>query len=146
MERFEMKKNILVLIAFVLVMLLLATACNDVKSIGDDPLDGTIWVLFAYRKTLPIPGTIITATFEDGEIHGSAGCNSFGGSYEILGDKITFEDVAITEMACLEPAGVLEQEQVIMKFIWDAYTYRFSEGRLQIFRSDGEALTFDPSE
>jgi len=55
-------------------------------------------------------------------------------------------DIAITEMACLEPAGAMEQELMYVEFLSDAQTFRFSDGQLQIFRSDGEALTFVPQE
>ncbi|MBC8504189.1 MAG: META domain-containing protein [Chloroflexi bacterium] len=142
-----MRKYTLVCVAFVLAIAVLLTACKGADGIsGYDPLDGTSWVLFAYRKTRPISDSTITAIFEDGQIHGSAGCNSFGGTYSVDGDNISFENIAITLMACLEPAGIMEQEQAIMQFIWGARTYQLSDGQLQIFRLDGEALTFVPSE
>jgi hypothetical protein len=46
------------------------------------------------------------------------------------------------EMACLEPAGVMDQETMFVGFLGDAQTFQLGDGGLQIFRSDGEALTF----
>ena len=48
-------------------------------------------------------------------------------------------NLANTEMACLDPEGVTEQETAFFAFMRDARTFRLE---LQIFRSDGAALTF----
>jgi heat shock protein HslJ len=84
----------------------------------------------AYGKTRPIPGTTITATFEDGQVRGSAGCNSYFGSYQVNGDKISVGQMGITEMACLEPEGVMDQELMFVGFLGDAKTFRFGDGGL----------------
>jgi heat shock protein HslJ len=121
-------------------------ACGSSGPAANDPLEGTSWTLMAYRKTRPIPGTTLTATFEGGQVHGSAGCNTYRGPYEVDGDTIAMGALAITEMACLEPEGAMEQETLFMEFLQDARRYRLDEGQLQILRSDGEALTFVPRE
>ena len=54
----------------------------------------------------------------------------------------TIGPVAITEMACTEPEGVMEQETAFMEFITQAQTFRITGKQLQIFRPDGKALTF----
>ena len=131
------------LILLTMTILALA-ACSGPGSATSDPLDGTSWVLIAYRKTRPIPGTTITAIFEDGQVRGSAGCNSYGGSYQVSGDTIAVSEISFTEMACLEPEGVMDQETTFLEFLGDARTFRLGDGQLQILRSDGEALTFVP--
>ncbi|MCK4977502.1 MAG: META domain-containing protein, partial [Anaerolineales bacterium] len=70
------------------MILLFLAACAGASTGASDPLDGTSWELWAFRKTKPIPGTTFTVTFEDGQVRGSAGCNSYGGSYQIDGDRI----------------------------------------------------------
>jgi heat shock protein HslJ len=125
-------------------IILSLAACGGAGSAGGDPLDGTSWDLMAYRKSKPIPGATITATFEDGQVRGSAGCNSYFGSYQVDGDVINVGQLGMTEMACLEPEGVMDQELMYLDFLGDARTFRFSDGQLQIFRPDGEALTFVP--
>ena len=132
--------------ALVGITILALAACQRADSAAGDPLDGTSGVLMAYRKTTPISGTTITATFEDGQVRGSAGCNSYSGSYQVSGDTITVGAVAITEMACLEPEGVMEQELLFVEFLTDARTFRLADGQLQTFRPDGEALTFIPQD
>ena len=128
-------------LALLVAILLTSSACSlDLAS--DDPLDGTSWVLTAYGKSKPLDGTRITAEFEEGEIRGSAGCNSYFGSYKIKGDAIEMSEIGSTLMACMEPEGIMDQEQLVMSFLSDAQEYRLNDGQLQIFRSDGEALTF----
>jgi heat shock protein HslJ len=132
-----MKIKLLVHYVFIGILFLMLVGCS-----GTDPLDGTSWILTAYRKTQPIDGTTITATFQNGEINGSAGCNSYFASYQVKGNEIEMGVIAQTEMACLDPEGVMEQERIIMEFLSDAQEFLLANGQLQIFRSDGEALTF----
>ena len=135
-----------VVMAALLGMLLLVGACAGAGPGSGDALDGTSWALVSYGETRPIPGTTITAKFADGQLRGSAGCNSYFGSYQVSGDKIRVGDMAMTEMACLEPAGVMEQELVFAQLMRDAQSFRLVDGQLQIFRPDGETLTFAPQE
>jgi heat shock protein HslJ len=139
-------KKYLAVVTLAGILILSLAACRGADSSSGDPLDGTSWVLMAYRKTRPISGTTITATFEDGQVRGSAGCNSYGGSYQVSDDAITVGAIAITEMACLEPEGAMDQELVFVEFLTDAQTFRLADGQLQILRSDGEALTFVPQD
>lgn len=139
-----MMRNHVAIATLIGMTLLSLAACGGTDPTAGDPLDGTSWELMAYRKTRPIPGTTIGATFEDGQVRGSAGCNTYFGSYQVRGNTIRVSDIAITEMACLEPAGAMQQELMYVEFLSDAQTFRFSDGQLQIFSSDGEALTFDP--
>jgi heat shock protein HslJ len=132
------------LVALAGPMLLGLGACRGADPAAGDPLDGTAWELAAYGETRPIPGTTLTAAFEDGGVRGSAGCNSYFGSYQVSGDQITVGDLAITEMACLEPEGAMQQETVYVKLLADAHTFRLVDGQLQVSTSGGEALTFDP--
>ncbi len=132
-----MKIRLLIHYVFIGILFLMLVGCS-----GTDPLDGTSWILTAYRKTQPIDGTTITATFQNGEINGSAGCNSYFASYQVKGNEIEMGVIAQTEMACLDPEGVMEQERIIMEFLSDAQEFLLANGQLQIFRSDGEALTF----
>jgi len=138
-----MTKNHVAMVTLMGMMLLSLAACGGTDPTAGDPLDGTAWELMAYGKSRPIPGTTISATFEDGQVNGSAGCNTYFGSYQVSGDTIKVSDIAITEMACMEPAGVMEQDLMYVEFLSDGQTFRLSDGQLQIFRSDGEALTFN---
>jgi heat shock protein HslJ len=140
----EIKSTVMIILAgFILLSL---AACGGTGSAPSDPLDGTAWVLKFIRKSSPIPGTIITATFEDGQVHGSAGCNTYSGSYQVTDDTIEVGVIAITEMFCMEPEGVMDQETMFVQFLQDVQTLRFVDEQLQLSRADREALTFVPRE
>jgi len=111
-----------------------------------DPLAGTAWQLSAFGNTPPLEGTTLTATFKDGQLGGSSGCNSYGGTYKAKGDKLTFGALAMTEMACLDPQGVMEQETMYLEWLGAAERYEIKGGQLLIYRADGEALAFVPQE
>jgi heat shock protein HslJ len=126
-------------------VLFYGAACSLLPTIGGDPLDGTSWILMAYRKSKPLEGTTITAVFEDGQIHGSAGCNSYSAAYEVNGDKITISGpMAMTMMACMEPEGAMDQEQMYAGFLQDATSYQLSDEQLVIQFTAHETLTFVP--
>jgi heat shock protein HslJ len=125
-------------------ILILFAGCSALPT--TDPLDGTSWELYAYRKSRPIEGSTLTISFEDGQIHGSAGCNSYGGSYEVDGGKITISEIFSTLMACPEPEGLMEQETMFLQFLGNAQRFEIVDGQLQIFWSDHEALTFVPQD
>nr|MBC8509594.1 hypothetical protein [Chloroflexota bacterium] len=59
-----MKKYNLLLVVFIFMIAFFLAFCNDESGTAADPLDGTSWVVFAYRKSKPIAETTITATFE----------------------------------------------------------------------------------
>jgi heat shock protein HslJ len=129
-----------------MLLLVLGACAVAVPGTGGDTLDGTSWELMTYGETKPIPGTTITATFEDGRVTGSAGCNTYFGSYQVDGDRIRVGDMAMTEMACLEPEGAMEQELVFAELMRGAQSFRLADGQLEIFGADGEALTLVPRE
>lgn len=131
-------KNTCLFISIWIVLLL--TGC---ASIEGDPLEGTAWELYAISKGRPIEGTTITISFEDGIASGTSGCNSYSGDYQLRGDEIEFGMMASTLMACLEP-GRMEQETTFLRFLGKVREYDLVDGQLQLFRADGEALTFIP--
>jgi heat shock protein HslJ len=141
-----MKTRVLVLLVLAGFVLPALAACGGTGSSSGDTLDGTAWVLMFIRKSTPIPDTTITATFEDGQVHGSAGCNTYSGSYQVSDGTIMVGPIAITEMFCMEPEGVMDQETMFVQFLQDVQTIRFVDEQLQLSRVDRETLTFVPQE
>ena len=78
-----------------------------------------------------ISGTEITAELTaDGEVSGYFGRNGFQGSYRAEDGGISFGEVAITEMYCAEPQGVVEQDGRLRQTFAGAERYRFADGNL----------------
>ena len=132
-----MKLKIITLITLVSILL---SACANADSLS---LNGTSWQLVAIGKQQPISGSTITLTFEDGRVNGNSGCNSFGGEYQLKGDTVQFGMLMSTMMACADSA-MMDQESAFMQFLGDAQRLEIVDGQLQIYRSDGDALTFVP--
>lgn len=132
----------LVLISLLVVGALLLSGCSGILPGSGDPLEGTTWQLVTLAGGGLIPGTEITLNFEKGEVHGSAGCNSYGGSYRVDGDKITMTDLYNTEMACMDPPGVMDQEMEYLALLRDAVAFEMSEGELMIEATSDEVLAF----
>ena len=134
-------KQIAVLTLAVAVLLSLG-ACGVVGPPAGDPLEGTSWVLKTYGGASLIPGTEITATFDEGQVRGSSGCNTYGGSYEVDGDKITMTDLYNTEMACMDPQGVMDQETEYLELLRDAQAFQVEGAELVIEAASDEVLVF----
>lgn len=133
-----MKRNVpFCFVLFAAVMLL--SACNPILS--RDPLNGTSWSLGAIDETPTLQGILVTLTFADGQVSGSSGCNSYGGSYKVNGEKITIRSLVSTLMAC-QDIDIMEQEQTYMQYLQNAQTYQIDSDQLQIATIDGKVLVF----
>lgn len=133
------KKTLLALLIGIAVLAL--TACGGAGT----ALDGTSWTLTQYGENTPLAGTLVTAQFADGQISGQSGCNQYGGSYEESGDSLTVSEVFMTEMACMEPEGVMRQETVYLQMLSGADSFELGNGQLRITTIDGEVLSFAAS-
>lgn len=99
-------------------------------------LAGSDWRLVslgpAGSETDVVPGTSVTAKFgEDGRVGGSTGCNSYGGTYEVRGDSISFGRLISTKRACLDQ-NANEQERRFLAGLEAANRFRLSTDRLTI--------------
>ncbi|MBN1855563.1 MAG: META domain-containing protein [Dehalococcoidia bacterium] len=99
-------------------------------------LHDSSWQLEAYGTpgTLKdaIPGKEPTIDFATSDLSGSAGCNSYFGTYTYDTDgTLAIDQLSNTEMACME-AGVMQQEQVFLDTLREAESYRVVQGKLRI--------------
>ena len=112
-------------------------------------LAGRTWVLQSYgQQDDPqdvIEGTEVTATFDsgEGEVTGSAGCNSYFGSYELKGSELSIGPLASTEMWCESPQGVMDQEMAYLAALGAAETAEVEDAELCILCSGGQVLLFN---
>lgn len=107
-------------------------------------LEGPTWELQSYSSNgtmVPvINGTTVTAAFGNGSVEGSAGCNSYGGDYTVNRSALTIGMLFHTEMYCLEPAGIMEQEDRYLALLGAAAGYRLEGDTLTITNGSGEAV------
>jgi heat shock protein HslJ len=92
-----------------------------------------------------LEGTSITLGFtEDGTAKGSSGCNTYSAPYETGGGaQMTFGQATVTEIACPEPEGVMEQEARYLEALSTVATYELRGDQLTLRRDDGAiAATF----
>ena len=126
-----------------------ANSSNDDVSNADSSLVGA-WTLNSFGDPAypdsPLSGAEITASFSaDGTVSGNAGCNGFQGSYRSGDGTLSFGLMAITEMACPAPDGVLEQESRFFEMFSLADKYRMADGNLILTTPSGDQLLFSPS-
>jgi heat shock protein HslJ len=120
-------------------------------------LAGTSWLVDTLAiesgMTNPWPGTELTLIFgSDGTLSGSAGCNTYLGSFQTSGDYDAFEEgirdpndgqiivlgpLALTEMACDSPNNVMEQEIEFMSALDQAGRWVITRGDLSLRTSEG---------
>jgi heat shock protein HslJ len=106
-------------------------------------LTGTTWAATGINNgtggvTSLVAGSTVTAEFaDDGTVSGNAGCNSFNGTYEVLGDTMTIGPLATTRMAC-EPE-LSEQEANYLAALENATRFTLDRDRLEL-RDDEGAL------
>jgi len=99
----------------------------------------TVWVLQSYGELGNLKDiltdTEITAEFVsfEGTVKGIAGCNSYFGTYEIEGSQLLIPGpIGATEMYCMEPEGIMEQEQQYLTTLGTAESYEIDGDELKI--------------
>lgn len=105
-------------------------------------LEDTPWTVISYNNgrggvVSVIIDTEITMLFSDGVVGGSAGCNTYNGSYELNEDQITVGPLANTERACAEPEGIMQQESEFLAALQSAATYTIDGDRVDMYFEDG---------
>lgn len=90
--------------------------------------------------TGPVEGTTPTVTFEEGGVIVTTGCNNLSAGWSLDGSKITFEPPMQTNMACDEPAGVMDQEAALGAALDDAASVEVNPQRLTILDDEGSIL------
>jgi heat shock protein HslJ len=106
------------------------------------PFEGTAWSLDWYKAadgtmTSVLATTTVTALFENGNLTGSAGCNSYVGSYTLEGvNGIAIGPLGSTLMFCGE-SGVMEQETTYLTLLQSAVSYDVSGAELILSDATG---------
>ena len=131
-------KSVITTIITVLAAVLVACGGSDA-----DALRNTAWGLESLAGNAVLSGTTITIEFSDDQVSGSAGCNHYEGSYQARENSLSVANVFSTEMGCLEPTGILEQETAYLTALRVATTYQITADRLEMFDEAGaQVLVF----
>jgi len=132
----------------ILVMLLLSSMIGLASCSYGSSIEDMDWVLQSYGEfgnlKDVLTDTEITAEFvsSEGTVEGSAGCNSYSGSYEVKDSQLSIPGpIAATEMYCMEPEGVMEQERQYLEILQAAKSYSVEDGELQI-NCGGQVLVY----
>ncbi len=106
------------------------------------PLAGVAWRLAWYGGgSSPLDGTQISLAFgADGTLTGIAGCNDYFADYQIDGNHLVIGDVAHTEMACMEPDGVMAQETDYLEAIRQVDGFVTTLTGLELLDPDGNPI------
>lgn len=111
---------------------------------GPASLTGRSWTLSRMvidGQEQPVsPARPATLQFRAGErqLAGNAGCNGYGGSYAIVGDRVRVADVYSTVMACADD-GVMRQEIAYLQALSRVETFALNGDTLAL-RGDGGRL------
>jgi putative lipoprotein len=74
----------------------------------------------------------------DGHIDGNGGCNGFGGTARVDGDRLRLGPIATTDMACA--ADAMAVEGALHAALSGDVTYAIDAGSLTITGPDGHGL------
>jgi heat shock protein HslJ len=101
---------------------------------------GSVWVAEEIAGAAVTGDMPITLRFDaDGGASGRGGCNSYGGSYTLTGDALSFGPIAATRMAC-EPA-LMDQEQRYFDTLAKVTRYAVADdGALLLTTGEGKEI------
>jgi heat shock protein HslJ len=112
-------------------------------------LEGVTWEVTGFNNGRQavvgtLSGTKLTLAFQDGVVHGQAGCNSFRATFKRDGNRLVIGPAAATRMACAGD-GVMQQEREFLAALETATLWTVQDGMLDMHRADGErVLTANP--
>jgi len=120
---------------------LMLTSCG---AGGGGSLDGTDWVLTSLNGASPLGS--FTLAFAEGQATGKAGCNSYFGDYDQKGNTLSIPMIGMTEMYCMDPEGIMDQESLYVGILSRIDTFSMNGTQLQLESSDGAFLVFEAVE
>ncbi len=133
------------LMIFAATLVIILAACGQGEDDGFD-LDGTTWMLTSLDGDTPIVGGIFILEFSDGQATGTAGCNSFFGEYTQDGSSVSMPLLAMTEMYCMDPEGLMDQENAFLKVLGQVDSFSVEGSQLRLETLDGANLLFEAEE
>jgi heat shock protein HslJ len=87
-----------------------------------------------------------TLSFADGQATGKAGCNSYFGDYDQSGNTLSIPMIGMTEMYCMDPEGIMDQESQYVGILSRIDTFSMNGTQLRMETGDGASLLFESVE
>lgn len=101
------------------------------------PLVGA-WSLVQLNGQGLVPGTTISASFNNGQVTGNGGCNTYNATYTTNGNNVSISYPVGTQIAC--PPEVMDQETAFFQALSSVATYQIGGPNLT-FNNGGGATT-----
>ncbi len=106
-------------------------------------LEGSLWRLTSIARAdgqlHAVPNSVeATATFADGSVSGSGGCNRYTASYTVKDGRLTIGRAASTMMSCPEPQTAVEQP--FMAALATTMAYQIEGGQLSFLDAGGRKI------
>ena len=121
-------------------------------TLAQTKLPGSRWNLTDYDDgsgtVVPVlPGTTVSAEFGDeGLLTGSAGCNGYSASYDVASNLINFGAIVMTEIYCMEPEGLMDQETQYLSNLEQSTAYAIVGDAMGLVNDEGAILAIYSSE
>ena len=129
---------------------------SDLVKVSAADLDNTSWTLAELNNDQPAPAeTGVTIRFQDGQITGFGGCNSYTGNFSLGDDNpfvmtinvMTNGPVAATRQSCPDP--VAAQESAYLAALQSVSQWNYLFGKLGLYYADEQGefgrLLFAPA-
>jgi len=127
-------KKIKIAFLSVLILMILLTACAS-----ETKLNNTSWHLTALAGQPVLAGAEVTLNLEDGQLGGSDGCNSYGGSYTSKGSEFAVgTDIVSTMMYCND--GINNQSVTYYTALSQAASFKLKGQTLSLLDTNGSVL------
>jgi heat shock protein HslJ len=113
---------------------------------SDDSLEGETWIADQLDTgsglSHPLPGSALTAAFDDGSLSGTAGCNTYFASYVLDGDSIGVGPIGSTRAFCSDPDGVMDQESAYLSLLERSNRYERDDDHLTLLDGDTVLISY----
>ena len=134
-------------LCFCVVFTLLVAGCRNGNPVSEfqspSELPAGIWQLEAFVRDARLRDVLgeteLTLEFRVGEeinMGGRAGCNFYGGAVSWENGRLVVGPIGQTQMLCLKPKGVMEQEETYLSVLRSAVELRVGGDQLVLFDAD----------
>jgi heat shock protein HslJ len=132
-------KRIIIWLILVAAFTMMLISCGA----QENELDATSWVVESYLAssgeiTDMLPDSTITVYFQAGNVNGNAGCNNYTAAYQTENKSLTIGPASVTRKMCVEPLGVMEQENAFLAALGNVAEYKIEGDTLTLEDKKGD--------